>query len=309
MCRLPWYFKVGRPQADRGVRAAPADGPTVPHNGANHYNGPQLMNGDAPTPRSCVRAEPRVTQEPMILSSSAPSPTSEGEHQPVSYVPLSSPQAPAARHHGANMVAGPLHRKRGRGEADLDDDRDSRSAAGGRRVRPRRGKRDDTTSTEGPSAAINNSGSRPLNIAAGTGATQRAAQHRVPSSDDSSSSPAMSATASASQLDAPNMGPDASLRPVQVQDHSSQPVGPINTVLRATNPRSGPVSGGTEIWLALEDLPMMFTLYARFGTRVTATVSSTFHLLSQSTSDLHWRRFRMRLRCHVCFPPQVIQAL
>ena len=45
------------------------------------------------------------------------------------------------------------------------------------------------------------------------------------------------------------------------------------TVLRAANPRRGPVSGGSEIWLEMEDLPTTFTLYAKFGDRVAATVS------------------------------------
>ena len=49
-------------------------------------------------------------------------------------------------------------------------------------------------------------------------------------------------------------------------------------VVRATHPQSGPMSGGTETRLIGEDLSTAFTLYARFGTVVTATVSRMFHL-------------------------------
>ena len=98
------------------------------------------------------------------------------------------------------------------------------------------------------------------------------------------------------------------LRPAQVQQGPSQPAETHSTVLRATNPRSGPVSGGIEIWLSVEDLPTTFTLYARFGNMVTATVSPTFHLQSQS-SDPHVRRFGLRRPCPVYFPLQVTPAL
>ena len=72
------------------------------------------------------------------------------------------------------------------------------------------------------------------------------------------------------------MEPNPPLQPAQVRKGVSQPAETNSTVLRATNPRSGPVSGGIEIRLAGEDLPTTFTLYARFGTMVTATVSPMF---------------------------------
>ena len=81
----------------------------------------------------------------------------------------------------------------------------------------------------------------------------------------------------------------------------------VTTVLRAANPRSGPMSGGREIWLEMENLPATFTLYAKFGDRVAATVSSTFH--SFCSSNLHVRRFGIRLRYHVCFPAQFTQVV
>ena len=62
------------------------------------------------------------------------------------------------------------------------------------------------------------------------------------------------------------------------------PVPPVEEtavpIIRAASHRRGPTSGGIEIWLAVEDLPTTFTLYARFGTMVTATVSPMFHLQS-----------------------------
>ena len=43
--------------------------------------------------------------------------------------------------------------------------------------------------------------------------------------------------------------PDPSLRPVQEHQSSTRPDQPITTVLRNTNPRIGPVSGGIEFGL------------------------------------------------------------
>ena len=61
----------------------------------------------------------------------------------------------------------------------------------------------------------------------------------------------------------------------------TRPVPPVEEkaipVIRAASHGSGPTSGGIEIRLAVDDLPTTFTLYARFGTMVTATVSPVFH--------------------------------
>ena len=62
----------------------------------------------------------------------------------------------------------------------------------------------------------------------------------------------------------------------------TRPVSPLEekvvTFVHAVNPRTGPVSGGPEIWLSVEDLPTIVPLYARFGNLVTAAVSPMFHL-------------------------------
>ena len=89
----------------------------------------------------------------------------------------------------------------------------------------------------------------------------------------------------------------------------AQPVESCNTVVMTTNPRSGPVSGGIEIWLDGEELTRPFALYARFGTQVVETVSSIFPLIPQSSSNIHIRQFRMRRRWHVYFPLQVMPAV
>jgi len=305
-CRLPLYFKVGKRQAGQGAPAATAGGTVPPQNVAGSPSGQHPMTCDTPTPRPCARAELSVpTLEPMILSSPGSSSFSEGEHQAVSLVPKSNIQAPVAHGPGANRVAGPTQRKRGRAEAELDDE-DSRGTTGERRVRPRLEQLNHAPSTgsaAGSSAPpASHPLSQPFNTAAGPGVTQIITPRGVPSPNGSSNSPATSATPSASQL-------DPSLRPVQGHQHSAQPVESCTMILEAVNPRSGPVCGGIDIWLAGQEFPTTFTLYARFGTRVVPTVSSMLPPLPQSSSNIRIRRFRIRRRWHVYFPLRVIPAV
>jgi hypothetical protein len=269
-CRLPWQFRVGKRQGGQGAPTAPADGTLPSQNGAGSPSGLHPIAGDTSTPRPCAGVELRVPSlAPTVLTSPGSSPLSEREHQVVSLMPSSYTQAPAGRCPGANVIVGPTQLKRSRAEAGLDDG-DSQDTIRERRVRPRLEPR--STSTAGLSAPpTNHSYSRAFTTAADPGVTQGTTPHGIPSSNGSLNSPATSASPSASQ-------PDPLLRPVQGHQGSAQPVESITTVLRATNPRTGPVSGGIEVWLAGEDLPMTFTLYARFGTHVTATVSSIFHL-------------------------------
>ena len=271
--RLPWNFRVGKQKAGQSAAAAPTAGAVTPQNDADNFSRQQSMLCDIPTPRG-TRAP---TQETMIPSSSSSCSLSEGEHQAVPFVPYSNSQPPAARRPGTSTAAQPLQRKRGR----EDDGADPQDAADGRRVRRKHDQqqRNDPAGTEGFSAtAANPSRSQPAPTATGSGATHRPTQRGVPSSG-TLSSPATSAT-STSQQDPSNMEPNPPPRPAQVQQGLSQPAETHSTVLRATNPRSGPVSGGIEIWLSVEDLPTTFTLYAKFGNVVTATVSPMFHLQS-----------------------------
>jgi len=194
--------------------------------------------------------------------------------------------------------------KRGRAEADPDHE-DSQDATLERRVLSWLERFFDTASistagSSGPPASL--SLSRLFNTAAGPGAAQVTTSRGVPSSNGFYNSLATSATPSASQL-------DPSLRSVQGHQLSAQPVESLTTVLRTTSRRSGPTSGGIKIWLGGEELTKPFTLYARFGTQVAATVSSIFPLLPQSSSNIHIRRFRMRRCWHVYFPLQVIPAV
>ena len=172
----------------------------------------------------------------------------------------------AASDMGAPWVAESPQRKRGRATADLDDE----ESTGGRCVRPRLEKGSDTPSTDGPGVPLaNHSHPQPFTTATGPTVARESTTGGVPSSSDT---PTTSMTSRVSQ-------PGPSLHPVRKQQNSGRPVEPIITILRATNPRMGPVSGGIEIWLSVDDLPTTFTLYARFGTQVTATVSSIFHPL------------------------------
>ena len=261
-CRLPWNFRVGKQKAGQSAAAAPTGREVTPQNDTDNLSRQHSMLCDIPTPRG-TRAP---TQEPMILSSSSSCSLSEEEHQAMPCVPDSNSQTPAARRPGTSTAAQPLRRKRGR-EAD---DTDTQDAGDGRRVRREHDQqqRNDTAGTEGLSAtAANPSRSQPATTAAES-RSHTPPRHGVPSSG-TSSSPATSAT-SAPQPGPPDTEPNLPLRPVQVLQGLSQPTETKSTVLRATNPRSGPLFGGIEIWLAGEALPTTFTLYARFGNVVTA---------------------------------------
>ena len=258
--RLPWNFKVWKQKAGKSAPAAPAGRAVTPENDTDNLSRQRSMFSDIQAPRG-TRAP---TQEPMILS---PSSSGSGEHQTMPFVPYSNPQTPAARRPGTSTTAQPLRRKRGR----EDHDTDPQDAGDKRRVR-RKHDQQQRNDTSGLSAtAASPSRSQPATGAAGSGTTHRSIQPGVPSSGNSSS-PATSAT-SASRPDPPDMEPILPLRPAQAHRALSQPAETHSTVLLATNPRSGPTSGGIEIWLTVEDLPTTFTLYARFGTMVTATVS------------------------------------
>ena len=290
-CRLPWRFNIGKQQRGQDTPPARADVTSPSRNGAGSNSGQYPMTGETLTPRPCARAELTVpTLEPIILSSPKSPEFSEEEYQAFSFVPRSNTQALAA---GVR----PPQRKRVRAEADLDDE-DSQSSTGGRRVRPRLEKWNAAPSTitgEPDAPLANHSCSRPLTTSTGPGVTHETIPDGVSSSNGSSNTPA-SVTPWVSQ-------PDPSLRPVQGHQSSARPVEAATTILRSANPSRGPVSGGIEIWLVVDNLPTTFTLYARFGTHTTATVSPIFHLLS--SSNLYIRRFRICIRCHVCFPPQV----
>ena len=272
-CRLPWHFTVGKRRGGQGAPAAPADGTVPLQHDASSPIGQPPMSIDTPTPRPCARAALGV---PIVESSPGSSSLSEGEPQGVPFVPSSNTQAPAVWGPGAKGVAGSTQRKRTRTEAGLDGG-DLHNTTFERHVRPRLEAWDNnppSTDPAGPSAPpANHSRSRPLTTAAGPGVTQGTTPHGASSLNGSSNSPATSATPTASQ---PNPPP----RPVQGHPNSAQPAETSNTVLRSTNPRTGPVSGGIEIWLEAQDFPTAFALYARFGTQVTATVSPTFHPLS-----------------------------
>jgi hypothetical protein len=260
-----------------------------------------LSTGDTLTP--CAGAQLRVPPpEPIVLSSPESSPPSDGEHPAVSFVPNSSTQAPAGRGAGAGGAVGPTQRKRGRVEANLNGE-SSQNTIGERRVRPKLEQWNNApnASSTGPSAPpANHSRSRLFTTATGPGVSPGTSPHSVPSSSGTSNSPTTIAT--------PSSQSDPSPRPVQEHQSPGRPLESNTTVLLATNPRTGPVSGGIEVWMGGKDFPVTFTLYARFGTHVTVTVSSIFYLLSQP-SNPHLRLFRIRLHCRVYCPSQVVPAV
>ena len=206
--------------------------------------------------------------EPLIPSSPGSSSLSEEEHQGAPFAPGSNPPAPSARDPRVTEVAGSKQRERGRAEAGLDDG-DSQNTTEGRRVRPRHGQWNGVLSTgpAGPSASAAYQSPRPFTTAPGPEVSQGTIPRGVSPSNGSSNSPASSATPQ----------PYLSWGPVQGHQSSAQPFELSNSVLHFTNPRKGPVSGRIEIWLCVDDLPTTFTLCARFGSQVAATVSPIFH--------------------------------
>ena len=270
--RLPWRIKVGKRQPRQRVAVASASDVVPCQNDPGYPSRQQAIVVDTPSPRPRARNElGGPTQETLIPSSPASLSVSEGEHQGAPCVPTSNTRAPVARH--VHWVAGSRQRKRGRTEVALDDG-DSYNVT---EKRPRLERRNnDPIGATGPSApTANYSRLRPMTTAAGI------TPHAVSSSDGS---PPASATPSAPR-------PRPSSRPVQAQAQAhqspAQPTELNTTVLRAAHPRCGPVSGGPEIWLEMEDLPTTFTLYAIFGDRVAATVSSAFHPFSQCSFNFH----------------------
>ena len=260
-CRLPWHFKVGKRQSGQGSASASGAVPFQKDPSSPSEQVPMAV--DTQTPRPSARNELGLaTLVSLLLSSPGPISLSEGEHQGTPCVPPSNSQAPVARDQAATLVAGPMQRKRGQGEADLDDE-DSHNHSWRRPIREQLDNA--LVGTAGPSApSANHSPSRPFATPSGT------IPHGVSSSNSPSNSPATSATPSAPQ-------PDPSLHPVQRHQSPAQPVEQTSTLLRAVNPRCGPVSGGIEILLEVEDAPTTFPLYAKFGDKIAATVSSTLH--------------------------------
>ena len=284
-CRLPWHFK------QKGGQVAPDASTSGAVPSQNDSGSPSVQHPvayDAPTPRPCARNALGVpTLEPSLGSLSL----SDGEHQVGSCVPTSNTQAPVARDPGTNRVAAPTRRKRRRVDIDLGDE-DERYSSWGRRVRPRLEWWNDgpSTITGGPGAPpANHSCSRPFTtiIAPGVNKGTTPDPDGIPSSNGTSNTPAAPVTPWMPQ-------PGPSLRPAQGHQSSAPPVELVTTVLRSVNPRCGPVSGGIEIWLVVNDLPVTFTLYAKFGDKVAATVSSTFHPLS--SSNLHISLFGICIR-------------
>ena len=86
---------------------------------------------------------------------------------------------------------------------------------------------------------------------------------------------------------------DSSSAPQEVIKPPSQAIAPPRTdgecapTLTQVNPESGSTTGGAVIWLAGNDFPAHFPLYARFGTTVVRTVSSlvTCEALSNRVSQ------------------------
>jgi len=230
-----------------------------------------VENMDKPFGKSSTACPQRpLAPQPLLPPPGTPPAPSAPPPPPLPNLPSSSnAQAPSARDPRAKEVAGPKQCKRDRVEAGLDDG-DSQNTTEGRRVRRRHDQWNGVPSADpaGPCAsAAYQSPSGPFTTGAWQGTTLRGAS----SSSGSSTSPATSTTPTAPQLDPP-------LRPVQGHQSSPRLVESTYTVLRSMNPRKGPVPGGIEVWLAVDDLPP-FTLYARFGIHVAATVSPIFHPL------------------------------
>lgn len=295
--RLPWHFKVGKPrQNGRVACAATAGGVVPPQNGAENPCEQQPVTGDMPTPRPFVEAVRGVplgnARELLVQPTSVLSPSSgKPEVIPTPYprtdIPCPQPNP--------NPTTRPptIHRKRRWDAADLHDG-NVQPATARPHVRPRL----DAVENVGAGSRTSNTrpnSSRPHPTATLTGHEANPAMRSSGSSNERSALSTASVTSSGPLPLSPSE-PDSDTTPEPSHDHttrSQQRIGSdtqesdpipgtdgVGTALQSTNPGQGPVTGGIPIWLSVINPPTSFPLFARFGTNVTAAVSShTYALL------------------------------
>ena len=286
--RLPWHFRVGKRPNGHATCAAPA-GSIVPpqtQNGAENPYEQYPVAGATSTPRPCVEAVRRVPRgnerELLVQPTSAPSLPSEVPQ----VIPTSYSQTNVPLHPDPNLIArsSTLQRKRRRDEVDQDVE-NTQIAADRRRVRPRL----DTVDNTGAGSRASNvrpNPSRPHPTAALTGYEVNPALRGPDPSNGRSAISTASVTPSGPLPLSPSE-PDSETTPEPFQNGVTQHgitsdtregditgTDGVGTALQSTNPDHGPVTGGINIWLSVVNPPTEFPLFARFGTNVTAAVSS-----------------------------------
>ena len=296
-CRLPWQFRVGKPPNGRVAGAATAGGTVTLQTGAENLCDQLPIAGDTLTPRPCVEALRSVPQrnarELLVQPTSVFSPPS-GEPR-VILTPYPQTDIPCPQPDPNPTTRPPtIQRKRRWDVADLDDG-NLQTATGRPQVRPRLGavenvgaggrKRNTrsnpsrphpTTALTGHEANPAMRGSGPSNersAVSTAGATPSGPLPPSSSESDSETTPEPShndATRSQQRIACP---PDT-------QENDTIPgTDGVGTALQSTNPGQGPVTGGIPIWLSVINPPTRFPLFARFGTNVTAAVSSHMYAL------------------------------
>ena len=287
--RLPWHFRVGKRPNGHATCAAPAGGivPPQTQNGTENPCEQYPVAGDTSTPRPCDGAVRRVPQgnerELLVQPPSALSLPSGGPQViPTSYSQTNIP----VLHPDPNLIARPstLQRKRRRDEADQDGG-NAQIAAGRRRVRPRLDATDNV-GTGSRSFNVQPNPFRPHPTAASTGYEANPALRGPDPSNGRSAISTASVTPSGPLPLSPSE-PDSETTPEPPHNRVTQhgitsdtregdipETDGVGTALQSTNPDYGPVTGGIPIWLSVVNPPTEFPLFARFGTNVTAAVSS-----------------------------------
>ena len=288
--RLPWHFKVGKQPKGRVACPATADGIVPPQNGAENPCDQQPVIGDTPTPRPCVEAVQRIPRgngrELLVQPTSALSPSS-GEPQVIPTPYLQSDILCPQRDPGPTTGPPTIQRKRCRDAADLDDG-NVQTATGRPHVRPRldavenvrAGSRTSSTrpnpSRSHPTTALKGHKANPAMRGSGP-SNQRSA---VSTASVTPSGPLPPSSSESDSETTPEPSHNHATRSQQRIDLDTQESDTIpgtdgvDTALQSTNPGQGPVTGGIPIWLSVINAPTSFPLFARFGTNVTAAVSS-----------------------------------
>ncbi len=288
--RLPWHFRLGKRSNGRTACAAPAGGTVPPQNGAENHYEQRPVTGDTPTPRPCVEAVGRVpwgNERELLVQPTSTLSLSNGELQviPTSYSQTAIPLL----HPDPNLITRPstAQHKRPWGAADLYDG-NAQTDSGRPRVRPRLDAADNV-GTGSRTSNVRPTPSRPLPTAA---LTEHGANPALRGPDPSNGRSAIStATVTPSGvLPLSPSDPDSETTPEPSHNHATRPqqgtgsdtresdtipgTDGADTALQSTNPDHGPVTGGIPIWLSVVNPPTNFPLFARFGTNVTAAVSS-----------------------------------
>ena len=284
-CRLPWHFNVGKRLPAHTARTAPAGGTVPPRNGVESPCHQQPVTSDTLAPPAWPGAMWRVpTTNVTVPVVQPPPPPSLPEGEP--HV-ICHPQTKTTRLPPNSTVSN----KRRWDEAALYDG-DAPPTTTGRQVRPRLDPMDSCGAGSQSTSARPNP--PPCSATASIGHEANLTPRRPNPTEGSPAHPTVHVPStvlpslSPSELDSESNVEPSDNHASHSQRRISQDTREGDTTeadaagptLQSTNPGVGPVTGGIPIWLSVLNLPPEVPLFARFGTKVTATVSPHAYSLS-----------------------------